>query len=402
MNWSLMKAKNGELTLQLNGVAIYSKYRPIDDAKRWIAAECVTNSEEYFMVGLGLGYHLKALVESTKGKRITVYYFEHQELELFLSHNSNATWWQQEHIQIVHDLKNVSIHADMQMLIPSVWLQAISEKHPLFNILDIIKNNQITYKKDAQLMLFNFNENMKLCDNYHYPKPNRKVACLVAAGPSLDETIHWLKVQQKNVDIFVVGAVLEKLIAQEIVPTATVISDANDSIAKQLCNVEFTGDLYYLSTANNKAVRAHYGERYILLQQGYRLAEAVARDKNCSLIGTGGSVGTTTFSLLELLGYQVIVLFGQDLGFVGNQSHATFAASRKVKNTKRERTVLANNGCEINTTSNLYAFLHWYNEKMKSAKVKVYNTAKAGAKINNVPLINEDLFNKIIEKYEKA
>ncbi|MGE7999190.1 motility associated factor glycosyltransferase family protein [Lysinibacillus sp. NPDC093190] len=398
MKWSLEKAKNGESTLQLNGVTIYSKYRPIDDAKRWINAECDTKSEEYFMIGLGLGYHLKALVESTQGKRITVYYFEQQELELFLLKNSNETWWQQENIKIVHDLNNSSIHADMQILIPNVWLQAIGENHPLFNILDIIKNNQIAYKKDAKLMANNFNENIKLGDDCHYPKPTKKVACLVAAGPSLDETIHWLKDKQKYVDIYVVGAVLKKLLDQNIEPTATIISDANNVIENQLYNSNFTGDLFYLSTANNKAVSTYNGKRYILFQQGYRLAEEVAREKQCLLIETGGSVGTTTFSLLELIGYQSIILFGQDLGFTGKQSHATSATSIELKYTKEVRTVLANDGCRINTTSNLYAFLHWYNEKMNCTNIKVYNTAKMGAKINNVPLVNHEEFIDIVKK----
>jgi len=398
MEWSLVEAKNGESTLQLNGVTIYSKYRPIDDAKRWIDAECDTKSEEYFMIGLGLGYHLKALVECTQGKRITVYYFEQQELKLFLLQYSNETWWQQEHIKIVHDLKNASINADIQILIPNVWLQAIGEKHPLFNILDIIRNNQIAYKKNAKLMAINFKENMKLCDQSQFTVSTRRVACLVAAGPSLDETIYWLKEQQCNVDIYVVGAALKKLLKLNIVPIAVVISDAKDLIVEQVSNTSYTGELYYLSTANHQAVKMHTGKRYILFQQGYHLAEKESERRKSPLIETGGSVGTTTFSLLQLLGYETIILFGQDLGFVGRQSHAMYATSTNLTYKEHMRTVVSNNGCKINTTSNLYAFLHWYNEKMKSIKIKVYNTAKMGAKINNVPFINREEFFDIVKK----
>ncbi|MFJ7732322.1 motility associated factor glycosyltransferase family protein [Lysinibacillus sp. NPDC097231] len=397
MNWSLTSAKNGEPTLQLNGVSIYSNYRPIEDAKRWITSECDMKSNEFLLIGLGLGYHLKALAETVKGKRITVYYFDKKELEIFYSKNKNVTWWQQEHIQITNILNDFPIHADIQVLLPNVWLRAIGDGHPLFNILDIIKNNQMTYKKNSELMAINFKENMKLDDDGRYPAPTRKVACLVAAGPSLDETIHWLKDQQEYVDIYVVGAVLKKLVEHNIVPTATVISDANDSIAKQLFNVKYNGPLYYLSTANHRAVKSHSGKRYILFQQGYRLAEKVAKEKLCPIIETGGSVGTSTFSLLELLGYQTIILFGQDLGFVGNQSHATLSVSRELNNSNRVREVLANNGRIINTTSNLYAFLHWYNVKMKSVKVDVYNTAESGAKINFTSVIDRNDFFEIVK-----
>lgn len=398
MKWSLVKAKNEESTLQLNGVAIYSKYRPVEDAKQWINAEYDIKSEQYFMIGLGLGYHLKALVEIARGKRITVYYFEQQELDLFLSQNSNTTWWQQENIQIVHDMKNAMLNTHMQILIPNVWLKAIGEKHPLYNILDIIKNNQIAYKKNAKLMAINFNQNMKLDDDCNYPEPTNKEACLVVAGPSLDETIHWLKEQQQHVDIYVVGAVLKKLMVHNIEPTATIISDANDVIVKQLYNCGYAGDLYYLSTANHTAVKTHIGKRYILFQQGYRIAEEVAREKQCRIIETGGSVGTAAFSLLETLGYKVIILFGQDLGFVGNESHTKLAISAELKETSKNRKVQANDGNQINTTSNLLAFLYWYNEKMKDTNLKVYNTARMGAKINNVPLINREEFFNLVKK----
>lgn len=397
MQWKVSTAKNGESTLQLNNVAIYSNYRPSEDAIRWVIAEMDPNVSHYLLIGLGLGYHLQALSKLVSGKSITVYYFDQVEYELF-KRNNRALWWQQSHIQIVNDLKGIDFK-DVQLLLPNAWLKAISEKHPLFSVLEVIKINQISYKKNAVAMLENFKHNSALGDEIIKVAQQKRLACLVAAGPSLDKTIAWLKRHQQEVDIFVVGAALKMLLANGILPKATVLSDANDDTINQFTDIHFSGELYYLSTANSKSILLHKGKRIILYQQGYKLAEQEAKEQNAPLIETGGSVGTTTFSLLEQLGYDRIVLFGQDLGFAGDTTHATLSTSGRDASTDLFlRKIKANDGSEINTTAMFQVFLYWYNEKMKQTKVKVFNTAVKGAKINKVPLIDEAEFTKIISR----
>ena len=76
-------SKNGEVTLRLNEVFIYSKYRPKEDAVRWINAEFDEEAESYLLIGLGLGYHLQELIGKSKDKPVTVFYFDKNEYELF-------------------------------------------------------------------------------------------------------------------------------------------------------------------------------------------------------------------------------------------------------------------------------------------------------------------------------
>ncbi len=397
MHWQISTAKNGEATLQLNNIAIYSKYRPREDAKRWVSSEIHQDVPHYLLIGLGLGYHLQALDNLIVEKKITVYYFDQEEYTLF-KENSNGTWWQKSHIQIVNNLNKIDFD-NMQLLLPNVWLKAIGEKHPLFGLLEVIKINQVSYKKNAVKMLENFKHNHALGDETVKVDSQNRLACLVAAGPSLNTTVEWLKVQQKNVDIFVVGAALKMLLENGVRPKATVLSDANDVTMAQFIDCEFSGELYYLSTANSKSILLHEGKRTILYQQGYKLAEQEAEKRHAPLIETGGSVGTTTFSLLEQLGYDQIVLFGQDLGFAEGNTHAILSTSGRDASTDLFlRRIAANDGSEINTSAMFQVFLSWYNEKIEQTKVKVFNTAVKGAKINNVPLINEMEFTELISR----
>ncbi|MGN7478778.1 motility associated factor glycosyltransferase family protein [Solibacillus silvestris] len=379
----------------MNDIAIYSKYRPSDDALRWINTVVDLQVDSYVLIGLGLGYHLKALSAVAENKLIIVYYFEKKEYELFKLHNKDK-WWQQPNIQIKNDLIGVELHESVQLLLPNVWLKAIGEQHALYALLDTIKVNQLSYKRFELQMAKNFGENIKLNDYSPYPLRTSNIACLVASGPSLNETIYWLKKVSEQVDIYVVGSALKKIIAMGIVPRAAVISDAQDNITEQLEGTNFNGDLYYLSTANYKAIASHRGRRYMLCQQGYKDAELLARQANLPLLETGGSVATITFSLIETLGYESVVLFGQDLGYTGNETHASDSTSGKTVSEESRLQVQANDGSMISTVPNLQIYLRWFEQKVEDTPLKVYNTAVKGAKVIGAPLIYEQQFYKII------
>lgn len=394
MKWEVTVSKNGENTLLLNGIQIYSQYRPGEGATKFILSEYEPNAGSYLLIGLGLGYHLKALLDCVYEKEIFIYYFSESELQLFKKYNV-TNWWEKKNVHLVNKIDTSALDNDLQIILPNVWLKAIGQEHPLFTILEVVKMHQISYKRNKELLSENFNKNIMLNDFTIQPQKQTNIACLVAAGPSLNETVYWLKKLQNDIDIYVVSAALKTLLAHDVYPKAAVISDANEITVQHFEKTGFTGQLYYLSTASHQSVLHHKGPRFILYQKGYELAEQQA--KNVPLIEAGGSVGTVTFSLLERLGYKKIVLFGQDLGFYGQHTHADFSSSNMVvTNESSVREEQANDGSIIYTRPMFQVFKHWYNQKMTKTKVQVYNTATKGAKIKNVPLIDEQQFQYLV------
>lgn len=389
MQWELCDARNGEVTLKLNDIFIYSKYQPYKSTERWMSSEVNLEKSHFLLIGLGLGYHLQILKEMVKEKQITVLCFEKQEYELFKSHNMGE-WWEQPNIEICYTLNPEKITRDTQVLLPNVWIKALGEQHNLFSILETIKINQQSYKKFEPLMHENFTKNISDMSVTSYPEKQHEFACLVAAGPSLDETIQWLKAIRRKVDIYAVGSALKPLLEENIIPDAVVISDAQDAVLSQFEGTNYTKKLFYISTANFKSVNAHRGPKFIIFQKGYSEAEMTANELNYPLLETGGSVSTTTFSLIEYLGYEKLVLFGQDLGFEGQSTHAEGSTSGKSVITNLR--VKANDGTMINTQPNLQVYHRWFNEACQQTSMQVYNTAQKGAAITNVPLITEEQF----------
>lgn len=397
MDWEVFQARNGENSLLLNGVSIYSRYNPSQDARKWINAEFKSNFPSYFLIGLGLGYHLRSLIEQADAKEIVVYCFEEQELKLFMDEHGQNDWWEMPNVHIVRDLKHVDLDEKAQILIPNVWIKGIGENHPLLPFLEDIKINQVTYEKSSLLMEKNFHQNVSLRDFHAYPTFKEENACLVSSGPSLNETIYWLKEKRKYLSIFSVGSALNVLLKHGISPDAVIISDPKLDIKHQIDKVNYLGPLFYVSTANFETVNIHGGPKYILLQNGYKYAEELAKEIGHPLLETGGSVATIALSLLENLNFDKIFLFGQDLGFSSNATHAEFSSSGRIISEDRNiRIIEANDGSQISTTPNLHTYLRWLNSKVQRMSIPVFNTASRGAKIDNVPCINYKQFDKLL------
>ncbi|WP_391120332.1 motility associated factor glycosyltransferase family protein [Psychrobacillus sp. L3] len=397
MNYKVEIAKNGESTLKLNDIYIYSKYNPRNDAEKFIKKGYDNDAKGYFLVGLGLGYHLEALLKIDKNKPIIVLALDEQEFKIY---SSNTHIRKSKNVEIILELgPNINL-SQYQIIIPLSWMKAIGHEHRLHDVLEDIKIRQMSYETLSGVLEKNFNENLKNDD----PSISNvketfkgKSACLVSAGPSLDSTIELLKVAKDKFFILAVGSSLNTLLNNKIEPDAVIITDTQINVVKQLENKEYHGLLFYLATANHEMTLVHKGKRVIIFQEGFPLSEIEAEKRNEDVLETGGSVATTSFSLLEYMEFKTVILFGQDLGFKDDNTHSTSSTSgKKVVKDMLFRKVLANNGEYIHTTSNLNTYHRWLERKVKQTNVTYYNTSWEGAKIEGVPYISAKSFHGLL------
>lgn len=393
MQFEKIEARDGNATLKVNNILLYSKYSPITEAEKFIESEFNHDDKGYLLIGLGLGYHLHALLELVSdSKPIFVYVMDSQEIDLYESIYCSGKL--PSNVTITTDFRKIATVNDYQIIMPHVWLQVMDKQHPLYYLLMDIKMKQMSYKRFSSMMEMNFYENIQQeffpLEHYQESVELKKFSCLISSGPSLNITKKWLEVVKEKAYLLCVGSALKVLLEEGIVPDGVIISDCQPTIIEQLRDSGYTGDLFFLSTADFNTVKSHKGDKYILLQKGYEPAEQYAKKMNYPLLETGGSVATTGYSLLEYLGFNSIVLFGQDLGFVNGYTHASNSTSGRIL-LKDEQyiEIESNSGAPIKTLPNLYSYLIWFNRNCKESKCYVYNTAKNGAKIENVPLIDE-------------
>ncbi|WP_418301578.1 motility associated factor glycosyltransferase family protein [Lysinibacillus fusiformis] len=399
MNWLVEHAKDGVYTAQLNDIYLYSKYRPKQDVEKFIEKELIRQSKQYILFGLGLGYHAEVLLNSSPTSTIYVVLADKYELEMCRIYGS-AHILDNKRIRIVSNNVNLtSINLEeTKLVIPLQWLKAIGPNHPLFASLENIKIRQMSFQNVSEIMHDNFLANLTnshlLMKEFIGFAQNEK-AVLVSAGPSLNETVKSLKRIRNFCFVLAVGSALKSLLKEDIVPDGIIITDPTHLVQEQLEHAEYNGLLFYMATANHGMTKIHKGKKAILFQEGYPSSEEFATANAVPLLETGGSVATTGLSLLEFMGFKTVYLFGQDLGFKSNKTHANLSTSSSTFETDiKFQTVLSNSGDYINTYSNFNIFRRWFEQKAASSSMQIFNTAWDGAKIKGIPYLSVDELEK--------
>lgn len=405
MHWLVEHAKDGSYTLQLNGIYLYSRYRPKQDVEKFIEKELNTQSKQFILFGLGLGYHVEALLKSSPTSTIYVVLADKKELELCKAYGA-AHILNDNRINIINNnfyLTTISLDKT-HLIIPLQWIKAIGPNHPLFVSLENIKIRQMSFENVSGIMHENFLANLSnsqfFLQKFEGISQNEK-AVLVSAGPSLNQSVQTLKKINGFCFILAVGSALKTLLKEGIIPDAVIITDPTHLVQEQLEQTEYKGLLFYMATANHGMTKIHKGKKVILFQEGYPQSEEFATAKAVPLLETGGSVATTGLSLLEFMEFKKVYLFGQDLGFKNNQTHANLSTSSNIFETNiKFQTVLSNSGNYINTYSNLNIFRRWFEQKAANTSMQIFNTAWDGAKIEGIPYLSFDDLEEQLEDAE--
>lgn len=400
MKFEVTIAKNEEYSLVINNINIYSKYNPRADAIKFILKEYDENAKGYLLLGLGLGYHLEQLIKLDPDKKIKVLIIDQKEVEIYNNFSSDSSLILNENVELIVYGKIKLNSIDIQPIIPIPFMKAIGYEHFLYPFLEDIKIKQMSIETFEVKLEKNFRNNILNNDpsiNNFCKISNGKTGILISAGPSLDKSISVLERIQSKAFVLCVGSALNILLEKNIIPDAVIITDPSPLVVEQILDTNYKGLLFYLATANHEMTRTHLGKKVILFQKGYLLSEEYAKNHKLGLIDTGGSVATTAVSLMEYMGFEKLCLFGQDFGYQGKFTHSKSSTSNVVlEDPNNLRKVIANSGEYINTRADLNIFRRWFEKKAIKTKMKIFNSAWSGAKVEGMPFISE---NKIIELF---
>ncbi|MBP0726737.1 motility associated factor glycosyltransferase family protein [Bacillus sp. RG28] len=285
-------------------------------------------------------------------------------------------------------------------------------------ITETVKYKAMVYGNSIEDSLTGFKHNMR---NIKQLARSKNVASLkgafkdlpaivVAAGPSLNKNISYLKTVKDKAIIIAVDTISSRLLEEGIVPdficsierekdTYTYFYE-NKNYPKETTLVgplllypkifdEFKGDLII-------PMRKNVGE-YLWLQETLNL-----RDDNTISIGL--SCAHVAFGFAEHIGASPIILVGQDLAFgvSKEESHAggTIYDDKNFTNDVfskiNELKVDGYYGKEVTSTDIWINFRKWFEKEILDKKLFVINSTEGGAKIANT--IQKDL-KDVIEEY---
>lgn len=402
ISWETIKTHSGQSTVLLRKdegeFLLHSKYNPMREAERWLeqwnAEE--ENPDKICVVGIGAGYHLQELCKRFPNVIKTVFDF-----------NSKYVCWLKESELFRNlELKNIEIFiADDMRKVKENLLPLLDDPNTLVMIhapslelipkdlmdLRIQLDNYVTFlrtvRKNRSILEENFCNNLKLQDKGVLTWKNtlsNKPVLLISAGPSLTKQLPLLKKIQTDVYMVCVGTALMPLMNYGIKPNAVMIAEPQGIILEQFMGVKSTPDIpmFYLATANHKAVNYYKGSRYIIWQRDYSQSKEEAELRGEPTILSGGSVATCLLDLLVWMGSNRIGLVGQDLAFTDGFSHAQGTHNLQRIDTDNHLQVVDFYQKEtVSTPKHLYSYLKWFERYAQSLKdsVDLWNCTEGGA-----------------------
>jgi len=236
-------------------------------------------------------------------------------------------------------------------------------------------------------------------------KKNSDLAIIVSTGPSLTKQLPLLKEIQDYVTIISIDASMPILEKWEIIPDFVTSLERVKETAKffQKTSKEFQEKFItiHASLQHKKVLQNSYGER-ILSMRGFLYNRYYKLDR-FGYLGIGMSAANMAYELAYLLGFDKIVLIGQDLAY--NEKGSSHAKGHvygedEIKHKENDMFVPKYGGDGIVRTTNVWNMFRNIFEKdineLNKKQIKTFNATEGGARIEGAIEIP---FKEVIKNY---
>jgi hypothetical protein len=221
-------------------------------------------------------------------------------------------------------------------------------------------------------------------------KINTKIpAIIVAAGPSLDINIEELKRAKNRAVIIATDTALRYLHKHGIRADFAVTMDPHKPPA-YFDNTGFEDlPLFCGSEANRDALCKHRGRKIWFGCHSFITTLYHRFGKRISIYNPGGSVATAAFSIAKTLGFETIILIGQDLAYKGEFTHAEGDICRVQEEENGICYVEGIDGNLIKSRHDWKIYLKWFESSILETKGigRVIDATEGGAKIHGTEIM---------------
>jgi len=423
-------ARDGAVTARVlapGGAALYlySKYRPVEEARQWAAALKIEDKHVVVVNGFGLGYHVQAtfdrlgpdamVIVSEPNLPLLRAALEVADYSAMLDSGRVLIFWQLNRGQLVERLepRSALVTSGMVFAPHAPCVQLASGFHADFN-KQITEFIAFTRTGFITLMLNNVATCRNIANNlgrYASTSPLDLLqgafagypAILVAAGPSLAKNMHLLHQAKGKAVIIAVQTMLKPLLAAGIEPDFVTALDYNTVSTRFFEGLEEAGGTGHVhlvaeSKANWNVLDVFAGTMSVLKND---FAQRLLRDALEPRMGlkAGATVAHLSFYLAEFLGCEPLILIGQDLGFVdglyykpGTAIHETWGVelgrfnsleTKEWERIVRSKTILRKipdiHGAPMYTEEQFFVYLQQFERDFAASRCTVIDATEGGA-----------------------
>lgn len=341
MEIKLIKGKNNEDILSVQGLLLHSKYNPISQAEKK-AKEMYRPNYVHILFGYGNQYLVNSLIEEFKNNEILIV------IDPLISKGivKPKVTYKNEFIFVHDDFKKIKTFLDTLDEIQHKGLytticsfnydKLFPEEYKYFleSIRDIQQSkvvNDNTILLRAENWQYNFVQNLEsMLDNGTIEKMKGIYTCpivVASGGPSLTKQLPLIKKYRDSIILIAAGSTINSLLVNDISPDYVLSIDgdvANNQHFKDVDSEQI--DLIY-SYFNYPDILSHFKNKYYfsdsLESKNTVFLKGFTDEEIPTLIG-GGSVAHYALSFAEFISKSSapIAIIGQDLAYTDNITHA--------------------------------------------------------------------------------
>lgn len=394
----------------------------------------VTHREILFVFGIYAINEINHLYQTKNNETLIVVIEPNLSFFNYSLHQHNLKVFKKESICLFADNKTDNIIAFLQPILRDINLVKLFKKINFYftsyyrlhehtitkKYIEIIRQTILstihTYGNDIEDSLIGLKHNLK---NLQYITKSKNTASLlnaykdvpaivVAAGPSLNKNIQYLKMAEGKALIIAVDTIAERLVKEGIIPDF-------------ICSIERVPEVYEYfykdknipektvlvgpAVLDSRIFAEFKGEIIIPFRNEVGETGWLQRIMNqpeTSGISMGLSCAHVAFGIADHFGCSPIILVGQDLSYGANETetHAAgtfYDAEAPTKEQKRNQDYVEGYyGDKVLTTNIWLQFKTWFEKRIGEANLNVIDATEGGARIY---LTEQKSLKESIEQY---
>ena len=420
VNVEQVEAKNGEsslraITAQGRKVYLHSIYDPHQEAEDWAAAQKLRSNSVVVLFGLGLGYHLRALLNHPDSPaHVFVIEPNQQVITLVRQQTSSRDLLDDERVHVATDWLGFK-HYYLSFATP--WDNLFFCKIPAYS--EVYRPEYLRFIEKLQREIMSLRSNLctllhfsgswqkNFLKNLRYLNESAPVApifgqfsgkpvIIVSAGPSLMKNVDQLRQAKGKALIISVGTAARLLLHHGIKPDFVISFDGGVGNYEQHFRDLHLPDvpLIYDPAVHYKIVEEYAGPKAMMLVHvGDRWLERCL-SQPIGFLRVGHSIANTAFDLAYRLGGDPIILVGQDIAYTDQKSHAahTHGDDLELNLKPADTEILWVEGVEgdaVASDRKMITYLHWFEETIEALGEErtVVDATEGGAKIKGAKVI---------------
>lgn len=393
--YRLYSSKSGFLNIY-DSEKDYTYYSDIDPAyEKYVLAKSLYNPmmTEFCIMGCGLGY-LSWQMYELSNCAADIYVYEADRTLLEYAQNFGVLYKiPQERLHIVFDedvnrlMEKYTEHFDSYkecksvLYIEEYFLKRLPAQARILmeKIRTLIQTEEeFGHIKEQNYYLNHVFVDRRICDIDWNDSDDEWI--VVAGGPSLDDSIEYIKGQQGKKKIISASTTYGKLVSEGIkVDFVAVIDPQNRTYGHMLGVEDISAKLIMTDTANWQFGAGYKGDKYLVEIAGNYYSSKHGNDREWYSQGT---VTAFCIDIAVYAGAKKIELAGVDLSYPKDHSHATGTMDDEKIDYSAMIKVKSVDGGEVYTDSILYSYISDLEDQVtRYSNVDFYNLSEHGALI---------------------